>query len=110
MDESDVVQELPLVRLGGSPLLEQRDGLVGAAGPAGRLLAEEDGAEAVCDGEVRIEGGGQIEERLQQLIASAAVAREAIAAVMLDRADPIHVGGDGAELERETAHGGAGTG
>ena len=68
MDEPDVVEVLPLVRLSRDALLEQRDRLIGTAGPAGRRFAQEDRAEPVRDGEVRIERGRQIEQRMQQLV------------------------------------------
>ena len=99
-----------LLRLGGNPLLEEGDRLIGAAGAARGRLAQEDGAEAIGDGEEGIQSGREIEQRLEELVLAATAAREAIAAVVLDGPDPVDVGRKRVELERHALHRRAGAG
>ena len=109
VDERDVVEVLPLLRLSRDALLEQRDRLIGTAGPAGRRLAEEDRAKAVGD----VKNGSSVVVRSSSGCSSSYCRRpsrdEAVAAVVLDGADPVDVGGQRVELERHALHGGART-
>ena len=75
VDEADVVEVLPLLRLRGDALSQQRDRQIRTARAARVAFAQEDRAEAIGDREVRIERGRQIEQRIQQLVLAAAVAR-----------------------------------
>ena len=80
---------------------EQRNRLVGPSRPVGRLDREQDRAVPVGDVEMRIEGGRQIEQRVQQLEPACGPRRSAIGAEVLDRPDPIQVGGERVEAERQ---------
>ena len=92
------------VRLRGQPLLQQRDRQVGPAGPARIRLAEEDRAEPVGDAEVRIQRRRQIEQRIQQRVGADVLGRrQALLAEMLQRADPVDVGGERVVVERRRA-------
>ncbi len=101
--EPDVLVVLPAIRVVLHALLEQRDGLIGAAGTAGRLLGQEDRAEPVRDVEARIERGGQVEKRVQVLEPLGSVVPQPRRAEVLERAHPVQVGRQRVEAEDRAA-------
>ena len=91
---------------GRDPLAQERDRLIGPARPARIALAQEDRAEAVGDGEVRIERRRQdrAADRAARIFGRRASRLvEPIAAVVLDRADPVDVGRERVEPEASGA-------
>ena len=89
------------VGLAASPFSSSAIGLVGTRRAVGRVHRQEDRAEPVRDVEVRIERGRQVEQRLEQLEPPVDARRLAVAAVVLDRANPVHVGGQRIERQEE---------
>src|SRR5262245_51438671 len=88
VDEADVVQVLPPMRRESEALLQQCNGLIGAAGARGRRLREEDRAKPVGDIESRIEGRDEIEQWMQQVVVLVRILRQRLAAEVDDGADP----------------------
>ncbi len=95
MHEADVMQILPAVRLRGHGLAEQTDRQIRSPGSTRLFLREKECAEPVGDAEIRIEGRGQIEQRVQQVVRPVGPIRQARSAVMLNGADPIQIRHDG---------------
>ena len=77
--------------------------LARAARPHGGRLAEEDGAVSVGDLHAGVEGGGDVDQRLQQLEALA-VREEPLAAEVLDGAQPVDAGGQPLETRHHAPH------
>ena len=85
------------------PHERQRDGQIGTARAARVRLGEENRAKPVHDAESRIERRGAIEERIQQTIFVGLI-RQAVAAEMLDGANPVEIGRHRRVREREARH------
>jgi hypothetical protein len=102
MDERDVVVVLPLRRLRRDALPQERNRLVRTPRAPRVGFAQEDRAEPVRDREVRIERRRDVEQRVQQLVPPRLVG-ETIAAVVLQRADPVDIGGQRVEREDHAA-------
>jgi hypothetical protein len=93
---------LPLLRHRDDRFAQERHGLVGTSGPAGIALAQEDRPEPVRDVEVRIQRRGEVQQRVEQLVLRPGNrAGQPIAAIMLERADPVDVGGQRIEAEHD---------
>jgi hypothetical protein len=90
----------------GEPFAQQRDRLVGAAGTARISLAQENRSEPVGDVEVRIERRRDVEQRIQQVVLASSGHRslQPGPAVVLNRADPVDVGCQAVEPERQPLH------
>ena len=109
IDEADVVVILPFVRHRHDRLTQQRHGLIRAPGSAGIRLAQENCAEPVRDIEVGVEGGRDVEQRVEQLVLGRRFrTRQPVAPVVLNRADPVDVSGQRIEGERHPREGRAG--
>src|SRR5215471_9244962 len=121
VDEADVLPVLPLVRRRLEPLLQERNGLIGTSRSVRITLGQEDGAEPVRDVEPRIKRGADIEERIQQVERDGRIGSQCggwrqesrtlplrllcVCAVVLQRANPVHVGDKRTMREHETAGG-----
>ena len=107
MDKTDVLHVLPLIGPFAQSLFKERNRQVGPTRSAGVRLGQENGAEPVGDIESRIQRRRQIEKRIQEIVSVAgrcdirlccsarllfARDRPLGAAVVLDRANPVHVG------------------
>jgi hypothetical protein len=95
------MRKLPPRRIGRQSFLEQRDRLVRPARPIGWREREEDRAESICDEKVGVEGGRDVQERLEQFEPACAVAVLVVAPVVLDRADPIDIRHETVERQGE---------
>jgi hypothetical protein len=83
-------------------LAQERDGLIGAARTAGVPFAQKNCPEPVRNIEVGIERRSQIQERVQQpVFFRRSRSRQPVAAVMLNRTDPVHISRERIEAERQ---------
>jgi hypothetical protein len=98
--EAEVLAEMPVVRLGRHPSLEQRDPVLRTAGPERRLLREEDGAVPIRDLHPRVERDGDVDEGAEKGIAPARLEGR-LAAEVLDGAEPVHVRQEVLQARRE---------
>ena len=105
MDEADVVVELPLRWLRRQPLPQQRLGEIGTPRTTRLRLTEEDGAEAIRDVEIRVQRRRQVEQRVKDpVVPIAGGARQPLAAIVLDAADPVEIGRERVETQDEPLH------
>ena len=104
VDEPGVVRVLPLARASPGCLFEQRDRLIGVAGSVGIALREQDRAEPVRDVETRIQRRRDVEQRIQEIVVLVLVLGQLGAAVELDGANPVDIGPQVVEPERQTPH------
>jgi hypothetical protein len=100
VDEPDVVQQLPAIRIVIQSLLEQRHGEIRPARTPGISLAQEDGPHPIRDKELRVERGRDVEQRIEQVIVLLWLAGTAHGAVVDDCANPVDIGCERIEFER----------
>ncbi len=104
MHEADGLGVLPPLGLRTQCFLEERDGEIGTARAARRRFGQEDRPEQIRHTKVRVERGGEIEQRVQQVVSGAGIGREPRAAVVLHGANPVEIGEERVVREREPLH------
>src|SRR5215813_1961785 len=101
VDETQILHVLPLVRLRRQALPQERDGEIRATRTVGERFAQEDRAEPVRNAEIRIERRREVEQRVQQRVRAGVLGwRETLLAEVLERPDPVEVGGQPGVAER----------
>ncbi len=118
MHKPDVLHVLPLIGSFAQTLFEQGDRQIGPAEPGGICLGEKNRAEPIRDVEAWIEARRQVEQRIQQcevrwaprtLRTGGCLLRvfqlELDAAVILNRSNPVQIGGQRVVAGRQAADG-----